>query len=57
MRYLLAFIPPVLHSTHACLRASATSPEEVDRLCAAWTKAVILTVTIWTLPYVQDGLW
>lgn len=57
LRYLLAFIPRVLHSAHACLRAKAASPAEADRLCAAWTKAVILTMTLWTAPYVKDELW
>ena len=57
LRYLLAFIPPVLESVHALLHASGVSVEEADRMSTAWTKAVILTITLWTLPYVSDGLW
>jgi hypothetical protein len=57
LRYLMAFIPPVLQSVDACLHASDVSPAEADRMSAAWTKAVVLTVTLWTLPYVKDELW
>jgi hypothetical protein len=32
-------------------------PDEADRLESAWTKAVILSITLWSRPYVKEGLW
>jgi hypothetical protein len=39
------------------LKASDVAPAELDRMHAAWTKAVILTLTLWSLPYTKEGLW
>jgi hypothetical protein len=33
------------------------SSDEAERMQAAWTKAVILSITLWTRPYAKDGLW
>ena len=57
LRYVLAFIAPVIASAKAHLEKGASSPEQADRMLGAWTKAVVLSVAIWALPYTRDGLW
>ena len=57
LRYVLAFISPVSLSVRPLLQKSGVGAEEIDRMEAAWTKAVVLSVTLWTAPYVKDGLW
>ena len=39
------------------LAAEGASPEQVDRMHAAFTKSVMLHVTVWTRAYVDDGSW
>ena len=57
LRYLLAFIVPVLSSVQTYLVRAAASPREAERMRIAWTKAVILSITLWSAPYAKDGLW
>jgi hypothetical protein len=57
LRYLLAFAVPVMEAPRKFLKASDVAPAELDRMHAAWTKAVILTLTLWSLPYTKEGLW
>jgi hypothetical protein len=57
LRYLQAFIAPVTLSVRPLLGRAGFSAAEVDLIHAAWTKAVILSVTLWSAPYVRDGLW
>ena len=57
LRYLLAFLAPVTQSIRPVLQMSGFGAEDVDEIHAAWTKAVILSVTLWSAPYVKDGLW
>jgi hypothetical protein len=57
LRYLLAFLAPVTQSVRPLLQTSGFDAEDVDEIHAAWTKAVILSVTLWSAPYVKDGLW
>jgi hypothetical protein len=56
-RYLLAFAAEIIVSARERLAASGLKREEVDRLHAAWTKAVILTMTLWSKPYIEEELW
>lgn len=55
-RYLLGFVPVVLP-----LRSffADAIPNEADlrKLEQAWTKAVLLHVTLWSCPYVSTDLW
>src|SRR5207248_9057481 len=44
LRYLLAFVAPVLSSVRTRLRDAAASPGEAERMYVAWTKVVILSV-------------
>src|SRR5205814_8990328 len=57
LRYLLAFVVPVLSSVQTYLVRAAASPREAERMRIAWTKAVILSITLWSAPYAKDGLW
>ena len=57
LRYLLAFAVPVLLSVRAHLRNAAASPKEAERMETAWTKAVMLSVALWSEPYAREGLW
>jgi hypothetical protein len=53
LRYLLGFTPPILAAAHARLAEA----EDAAAMQAAWTKAVMLTLTLWARPFAQDGLW
>jgi hypothetical protein len=57
LRYLLAFTAVVLVSAREFLAAEGHSAEDVDRMHAAWTKTVLLHVTLWTRPYVPAENW
>jgi hypothetical protein len=57
LRYLLAFTAPVVLAARARLEAAGAPPEEVNRMHAAWTKAVILSVTLWSRAYAPEGQW
>jgi hypothetical protein len=55
LRYLLGFIPAVLPIRKFF---SASIPDdELARLETAWTRAVVLHITLWTRPYTTEGLW
>ena len=57
LRFLIAFMAPVILSLRPLLQAERLPPNEADRLQAAWTKAVILSVALWSRPYAKEGLW
>jgi Protoglobin len=55
-RYLLGFVPVVLPIRK--FFADAIQDEtELKRLEDAWTKAVLLHVTLWSRPFVMEDLW
>ncbi len=57
LRYLYAFVPIVTLGTKPFLAKKGHSPEQVERMFRAWTKAVTLEITLWSRPYARDGLW
>jgi hypothetical protein len=57
MRYLLAFTAVVITSARGYLAAKGASPEQVDRMHSAFTKSVMLHVTVWTRAYLDGGDW
>ena len=57
LRHLIGFVAPVAELVRHRLQARGLSGEELDRLHAAWIKAVILSVALWSQPYTRDGLW
>lgn len=56
LRYLLSFIPVVL-PIRKFFSASISNNEELARLETAWTRAVLLHITLWSRPYATEGLW
>jgi hypothetical protein len=55
-RYLVAFIPVVL-PIQSFFKNAIQDDEELDKLESAWTKAVLLHVTLWSHAYVNAELW
>jgi hypothetical protein len=55
-RYLIGFIPVVL-PIQAFFKGAIQDNEELDKLENAWTKAVLLHVTLWSRAYVNAELW
>jgi hypothetical protein len=57
MRYLLAFTAVVITTAREYLAADGASPEQVDRMHAAFTKSAMLHVTVWTRAYADNPDW
>ena len=57
MRYLHAFTAVVIATAREHLAARGASPDQVDRMHAAFTKSVMLHVTVWTRAYVDNPGW
>jgi hypothetical protein len=57
MRYLVAFVTVVTTSSRRFFADAGVRGEELENLEDAWAKAVQLHITLWTRPYVKDGLW
>jgi hypothetical protein len=57
MRYLLAFTAVVIATAREYLAAKGAPAEQVDRMHSAFTKSVMLHVTVWTRPYVDAADW
>ncbi len=56
LRFLLGFVPVVL-PIGSFFAAKIQDEMELKKLGEAWTKAVILHVTLWSRPYAATGLW
>jgi Protoglobin len=56
LRYLLGFVPVVL-PLRSFFRDSIQNDTELNRLEAAWIRAVLLHITLWSRPYTAPGLW
>ena len=57
MRYLLAFAAVVIATARDYLAATGAPREQVDRMHVAFTKSVMLHVTVWTRAYVDGANW
>jgi hypothetical protein len=57
LRHLLAFTAPVILTTKPFLQGHGHSQDEVERMYAAWTKAVLLHVTLWARAYTGPDDW
>lgn len=53
-RYLIGFIYPITATIRQFLANKGHSEEEVEKMHQAWFKAVVLTVTLWTVPYIDE---
>jgi protoglobin len=57
LRYLLAFVPVILLTTKPFLAQGGDSAADVERMAAAWCKAVLLQVTLWSRAYCDAEDW
>lgn len=55
MRHLLALVMPISMTMRPFLGNKGASPADIDRMHAAWTKAVLLQAILWSRPYAKDG--
>ena len=56
-RYLLGFSAIVITSVGQFLSNGTLSRDDIDRTQQAWTRAVLLCITLWSRAYATDGLW
>ena len=54
-RYLPLLAQPIVDTLRPFLAASGDESTTVDAMQNAWRKAVLLTITLWSLPYVHPG--
>jgi IS1 family transposase len=54
LRYLIAFIFPITATMRSFLAGRGHAAEDVDGMHAAWFKAVVLHVCLWSQPYASD---
>lgn len=54
-RYLSALTVPVTTTLKPFLAKKGHTAEQVDKMHAAWVKAVLLQTILWSQPYVKDG--
>jgi hypothetical protein len=57
LRYTLGFSAVVITSVYSVLISSGRSEEAVERMHAAWTRGVLLSMTLWIRAYAAPGLW
>jgi Protoglobin len=55
LRYVLALLVPVTTTLKPFLAEGGATPDEVEAMHQAWVKAVLLSVILWSQPYVRDG--
>lgn len=54
-RYLTAFIYPITATIKGFLAKKGHDAETVEKMHDAWFKAIVLTVVLWTQPYIREG--
>jgi hypothetical protein len=57
LRYLFAFAAPVILSSKSFFAKTDRPAADVEKMQQAWTKAVLLHITLWSRPYAREGLW
>lgn len=57
LRYLLAFTAPVILGAKDFLAKKGHDTAAIERMHAAWTKSVLLEISLWSRPYTREGLW
>jgi hypothetical protein len=55
LRYVLSLTIPVTTTLKPFLAKKGASPADVEKMHAAWVKAVLLQTILWSHPYVKDG--
>ncbi|HXF27150.1 MAG TPA: protoglobin domain-containing protein, partial [Bryobacteraceae bacterium] len=56
LRYLIAFVP-VVSALGPFLSRAGEPAVEVEKMQAAWSKAVLIQIALWSRPYVREDLW
>jgi len=54
LRYMIAFIYPITATIKPFLAKKGHSADEIEKMLNAWFKAVVLSVTLWSLPYAKE---
>lgn len=54
-RYIPALVVPIATTIKPFLARGGHSPAEVEKMHAAWVKALTLQAALWSYPYVRDG--
>ncbi len=54
-RYLVAFIYPITATMKPFLAKQGHDAAEVEKMYQAWFKAVVLSVALWSAPYIKEG--
>jgi hypothetical protein len=57
LRYLFAFIAPTILDTKAFLAKKGHAAKDVEMMHEAWTKTVVLHLTLWSRSYAKAELW
>lgn len=57
LRYLIAFTAITTTSIRKFLEEGSTSPQDVVHMHDAWTKSMLLQISLWARPYVAECLW
>lgn len=57
LRYLIAFSAIVCTTLRPFLEEGGCNPSEIQSIQDAWTKSMLLHLTLWSRPYVADSLW
>jgi hypothetical protein len=56
-RYLIGFSSVVITSVRGFLAVGIRSESDLVHMQDAWTRAVLLSITLWTRAYAVNGLW
>ncbi|MEZ5307985.1 MAG: protoglobin domain-containing protein [Pyrinomonadaceae bacterium] len=54
-RYMTAFIYPITSTIKSFLAKKGHDSATVEKMHEAWFKAIVLTVILWTHPYINQG--
>ena len=57
LRYLVAFSGVVIFGAREFLAKKGHAAADVERMQRAWAKSVLLTLALWSRPYLREGLW
>ncbi|MGI8958562.1 MAG: protoglobin domain-containing protein [Bryobacteraceae bacterium] len=57
LRYTIAFASVVITSIRPFLDSSGKSEHDLQSIQAAWARAVLLSIALWSRPYTSPGLW
>lgn len=54
-RYVVALVYPIYATVRPFLAAGEVDEAEVERMHQAWLKALLLSVALWSRPYLREG--